>query len=132
MYQGPVTREKRITIRIPAALKDALEREAQRDRRSVADVVIPVLEAAFVRRRAIMRRASASLSSPWRQSWRVVDRGSNATNCENSSVAPNSVARSADAASSPSDTSPSAAMIRLMAFPRRRARSGAGCPTTLP
>jgi hypothetical protein len=42
-------REQRITIRIPAALKAALEREARRDQRSVADIVIPVLELAFLK-----------------------------------------------------------------------------------
>lgn len=47
-HKGQVRREERITLRIPTALKAALEREAQRDRRSVADIVIPVLEAAFV------------------------------------------------------------------------------------
>jgi len=54
----PGTREERITIRIPTALKKALEREAERDRRSVADIVIPVLEAAFVKKNAGRERAS--------------------------------------------------------------------------
>ncbi|HEY1553677.1 MAG TPA: hypothetical protein VGF94_02525 [Kofleriaceae bacterium] len=48
MYKSG-TREQRITIRIPAALKTALEREARRDRRSVADIIIPVLEVAFLK-----------------------------------------------------------------------------------
>ncbi len=49
MYKGTVTRDQRITIRIPAALKEAVERAAAQDRRSLADVIIPVLEAAFVK-----------------------------------------------------------------------------------
>ena len=45
-------RDDRITIRLPAALKAALEAEAVRDRRSIADIVIPVLEREFMKKKA--------------------------------------------------------------------------------
>ena len=43
-------RDARITVRIPSALKNALEREAERDRRSIADVLIFILEERFAKR----------------------------------------------------------------------------------
>ncbi len=44
-------RDERITIRLPAALKTALEAEAERERRSIADIVIPVLEREFMKKK---------------------------------------------------------------------------------
>jgi uncharacterized protein (DUF1778 family) len=43
-------RDARLSIRIPAGLKEAIERAAERERRSVADVVVFALEDAFLKR----------------------------------------------------------------------------------
>jgi hypothetical protein len=50
MRKGVTTRDTRLSVRVPTALKAAIEREAERDQRTVADVVIIALEAAFLRR----------------------------------------------------------------------------------
>ena len=50
MRKGTELRETRLSVRVPLALKQAIEREAERDRRTVADVVIMTLEARFIRR----------------------------------------------------------------------------------
>jgi hypothetical protein len=42
--KGPITRDTRLSIRIPSALKKATERWAAKNRRSVADAVILMLE----------------------------------------------------------------------------------------
>jgi hypothetical protein len=45
MYQkGPATRDARLSLRIPRKLKKAIARWAARDRRTVADAVILMLE----------------------------------------------------------------------------------------
>lgn len=45
--KGSATRGTRLSIRVPVALKRALERNAEREQRTVADVVISTLEARF-------------------------------------------------------------------------------------
>jgi hypothetical protein len=50
MRKGTELRETRLSVRVPLSLKQAIELEAERDRRSVADVVIMTLEARFLRR----------------------------------------------------------------------------------
>ncbi|HTR51103.1 MAG TPA: hypothetical protein VMJ10_10385 [Kofleriaceae bacterium] len=46
--KGTTTRDTRLSVRVPIALKRAIEREAVRDQRTVADVVIATLEASFI------------------------------------------------------------------------------------
>jgi polysaccharide pyruvyl transferase WcaK-like protein len=48
--KGTDLRDTRLTLRVPQSLKAAIEREARRDRRTVADVVIMTLEARFAPR----------------------------------------------------------------------------------
>jgi hypothetical protein len=43
-------RDHQLTIRIPKRLRDALAREAEADRRSVADIVVNMLEDRYGRR----------------------------------------------------------------------------------
>lgn len=43
-------RDTRLSVRIPARLKEAIERAAERERRSVADLVVFALEDAFLKR----------------------------------------------------------------------------------
>jgi hypothetical protein len=53
-YNDGMTKERRdekITIRLPGSLLKAIEAEAERDRRSVADVVVLALEDRFAKRR---------------------------------------------------------------------------------
>jgi hypothetical protein len=50
--KGIATRDTRLSVRVPHVLKQAIEREAERDRRTVADVVIIALEARFMPPRA--------------------------------------------------------------------------------
>lgn len=47
MTKGPEPRSAKITVRIPESLLEALERKAAKDRRSVSDVVVLMLEDAF-------------------------------------------------------------------------------------
>jgi len=44
------TRDARITVRIPQSLRDAIEREAVRDRRSFADMTVILLTDALAKR----------------------------------------------------------------------------------
>lgn len=44
-------RDAKLTIRLPSALLEAIKREADRDRRSVADVIVFTLEDRFAKRR---------------------------------------------------------------------------------
>ena len=44
--KGPITRDARLSIRVPRALKKTIERHAAKDRRTVADTVILMLEEA--------------------------------------------------------------------------------------
>jgi hypothetical protein len=46
--QGTTTRATRLSVRVPIALKRAIERAAIREQRTVADVVIATLEASLV------------------------------------------------------------------------------------
>lgn len=46
--KGTTTRDTRLSVRVPIALKRAIERQAMRDQRSVADLVIETLDASFV------------------------------------------------------------------------------------
>jgi len=46
--KGVTTRDTRLSVRVPVALKRAIEREAVRGRRTVADVVISTLETSLV------------------------------------------------------------------------------------
>lgn len=55
MRKGAELRETRLSVRVPLALKRAIVLEAQRDRRTVADVVIFALEATFLRARGHKR-----------------------------------------------------------------------------
>lgn len=50
MTKGTERRTTRLSVRVPEALKAALEREAVRDRRTLADVVIFMLEDALAKR----------------------------------------------------------------------------------
>lgn len=50
MVKGPEKRDARITVRIPTSLKDALEREARRQRRSIADVLYMIVSDALTKR----------------------------------------------------------------------------------
>lgn len=50
MPKGPERRDERITIRIPSSLREALDREAEAQRRSVADVVTIILTDALAKR----------------------------------------------------------------------------------
>jgi uncharacterized protein (DUF1778 family) len=43
-------RDQQLTIRIPRRLRDALDREAEADRRSVADIVVNMLEDRYAKR----------------------------------------------------------------------------------
>jgi hypothetical protein len=43
-------RDHQMTIRIPKRLRDSLNREAEEDRRSVADIVVNLLEDRYGRR----------------------------------------------------------------------------------
>lgn len=43
-------RDEQLTIRIPKRLREALDREAEADRRSVADVVVNMLEDRYGKR----------------------------------------------------------------------------------
>lgn len=47
--KGIITRDARLSIRVPSALKESIERHAARARRTVADTVIPMLEDAMQR-----------------------------------------------------------------------------------
>ncbi len=51
--KGIITRDARLSMRVPSALKEAIERYATRTGQTVADAMIPVLEEA-------MRRAARS------------------------------------------------------------------------
>jgi hypothetical protein len=53
--KGIITRDARLSIRVPSALKEAIERHAAKARRTVADTVIPMLEEAMQR---VARRGS--------------------------------------------------------------------------
>lgn len=44
MPKGSERRTARLSVRVPESLKLALEREAERDRRTVADLLIIILE----------------------------------------------------------------------------------------
>lgn len=55
MRKGTELRDTRLSLRVPLTLKQAIEREAERDRRTVADVVIMTLEARFTPRAARKR-----------------------------------------------------------------------------
>lgn len=50
MVKGSEIRDEKISIRLPASLLVAIQREAERDRRSVADVIVFTLEARFAKR----------------------------------------------------------------------------------
>jgi predicted HicB family RNase H-like nuclease len=50
MTKGTERRTTRLSVRVPESLKAALELEAERDRRTLADVVIIMLEGALARR----------------------------------------------------------------------------------
>jgi hypothetical protein len=50
--KGTTTRDTRLSVRVPHTLKEAIERCAERDRRTVADVVIITLESRFMPRAA--------------------------------------------------------------------------------
>lgn len=50
MTKGTERRTTRLSVRVPESLKVALEREAERDRRTLADVVIILLEDALAKR----------------------------------------------------------------------------------
>lgn len=47
--KGIITRDARLSIRIPRALKETIERYASKARQTVADAMIPVLEEAMQR-----------------------------------------------------------------------------------
>jgi hypothetical protein len=47
MGKSAERRTTRLSVRVPASLKAALKHEAQRDRRTIADVVIIMLEQAL-------------------------------------------------------------------------------------
>ena len=51
MVKGAERRDARITVRIPSSLLEAIEREAEEQRRSVADVVMLILSDALTKRR---------------------------------------------------------------------------------
>lgn len=44
-------RDERVTLRLPASLKQALERAAEQERRSVADIIVFTLEEAMAKRK---------------------------------------------------------------------------------
>lgn len=46
MPKGPERREARFTLRLPPSLRDAIERCADKDRRSVSDWIVLALERA--------------------------------------------------------------------------------------
>jgi len=48
MRKGTARREERLSVRVTRSLKRAIEREAERERRSVADVVVFALEDRFL------------------------------------------------------------------------------------
>jgi hypothetical protein len=48
--KGIITRDARLSIRVPRALKETIERYAAKDRQTVADTVILMLEEATQRR----------------------------------------------------------------------------------
>lgn len=48
--KGLERRDSKITIRLPQSLRDALEREAARERRTVSDVMILLLTDAMAKR----------------------------------------------------------------------------------
>lgn len=50
MVKGLERRDSKITIRLPQSLRDALEREAARERRTVSDVMILLLTDAMAKR----------------------------------------------------------------------------------
>ena len=43
-------RDHQLTIRLPKRLRDSLEREAEADRRSVADIVVNMIEDRYAKR----------------------------------------------------------------------------------
>lgn len=49
--KGPRARDARLSIRVPRALKETIARHAAKDRRTVADTVILMLEEATQRQR---------------------------------------------------------------------------------
>lgn len=55
-HKSIITRDARLSVRVPIALKVAVERHAVKDRQTVADTVIVLLEEAMQQRAA--RRAS--------------------------------------------------------------------------
>jgi hypothetical protein len=59
MYKSG-TRSNRLTIRIPARLKAALEHEARQDRRSMADIAILALEAAVAKKKEVMPKVTVT------------------------------------------------------------------------
>jgi hypothetical protein len=48
--KGTAKRTTRLSVRVPESLKSALEREAVRERRTVADLVIILLEQGLAKR----------------------------------------------------------------------------------
>lgn len=50
MARGVERRDSKLTIRIPGTVKAALEREAERERRSVSDIVIMFVTDALAKR----------------------------------------------------------------------------------
>lgn len=57
MAKGTDLRDDRITIRLPSSLRQAIQREADRDRRTLADMIVIALEARFAKRSRKARRS---------------------------------------------------------------------------